>query len=184
MSCKTTADTLRVSSCRNDDRLRSEYKAELDSKYSGSDCATRDYIHKYDAESTKLRASVRERLWRKLSQCAQTDIVKGMMSSIFLAAIFRVSHVYCIRVVKIMSQHQFVLLLGELDKCAPAGRTLGIMHLANPRPYLSSEEDIVVIIQAADALVSNGHKPVTLHGNYVYRHAKALCDELHFCRLK
>lgn len=43
--------------------------------------------------------------------------------------------------------------------------TLGVNHPDDPNIYISSEEDILLIIQVSDALVENDHKPALFHVN-------------------
>lgn len=67
----------------------------------------------------------------------------------------------------------------KLSKDALVTKAHGITHLDNPSLYISCGEDILIMIQAADAFFRNNHKPTPYHVNFIHRHAKAVLDKLH-----
>lgn len=62
--------------------------------------------------------------------------------------------------------------------------TLNIIHVDDPGLYIPTEKNILIIIQAANALVKSYHKPAPLYVSTFYRRARALLDELHICDMK
>lgn len=84
-----------------------------------------------------------------------------------------------------MIKHQGVLrLFGKPGKNAPASMTIGINHLDDPSLYVSSEECILLMIEAADAFVNDYHKLAFFHADLICRHVRALINELHLCHLE
>lgn len=65
-----------------------------------------------------------------------------------------------------MIKHQDVLhIFGKLVKAASTAKTFSITHNDHPSLYISSEEDILLMNQAADTLVNTDRKPATFHAN-------------------
>lgn len=62
----------------------------------------------------------------------------------------------------------------KLRKNASAAEDIGISYLDDDSLYLSSEADILLIVQVADAFLKNDHKPARFHSNLFYTHAKPL----------
>lgn len=58
------------------------------------------------------------------------------------------------------------------------------MHVGDADSYSHSEKYNLLMIQAADALVSNNQKHATFHEIYFYIHASAFSDELHAHQFK
>lgn len=108
-----------------------------------------------------------------------SDILKDIASSNFLPAYSKAIHIRYVTVAKMLLKSQGVLLLsGKLEKDALVANTFGITHLDDSRLYTSSEEDILFMIQAANAFVKNDHKLVTFLVNFFYRKSKGIMDEL------
>lgn len=98
---------------------------------------------------------------------AHIGYVQDMMSSTFLAVNARAIDIGHIRVGKRMIKHQGVLpFLGRLSKDASEAKIAGIAHRNDPSLYISSEEDIVFMIQAADALVKSDDMTTAVSTNY------------------
>lgn len=88
------------------------------------------------------------------------------MTSNILAAISRATYIHHIIVGKMIIKHQGVLpLLGKLLKDTPAASNLRITHIDELSLYITSDEDILLMNQAAHALVKNDHKPAAFHAN-------------------
>lgn len=108
------------------------------------------------------------------------DIVEDMNSSKFLAANSISTYICYMRVGRMMTMHQGVLLLLErLVTDASVTKTLGVTHLDDPSLDISSEQSILLMIPAADKFVKNDHKAALFHTNSFYWHARALLGELH-----
>lgn len=108
-------------------------------------------------------------------------IVEDVMSSSFLATNSRVTNKRYITNDKMMTENKGMLpLLGKLGKEAPAGKTTGLKHPEYHSLYISSEEQILFITLAADALFKNDHKPALLRVLSFYIHAIALLENSMF----
>lgn len=70
-------------------------------------------------------------------------------------------------------------LLGKLGKDAPAETSPGILHLNDSSLYLFSDEDILLMAEAAGTLVKNDYRSDPFHARSFYRYAQAHLDELH-----
>lgn len=82
-------------------------------------------------------------------------------------------------------KHQCMLsLLVKLGKDAPEVKTPGITDRDDPKLHMSSEEDIVPMMHATEALLKNNHKPSLLHANELYGSFRALFDEIHAPRFE
>lgn len=93
-------------------------------------------------------------------QTRTMDIVEDRMSSSFLAANYKSTYIRYNRVGKMIIKHQCVLsLLVTLSIDAPAGKTFRITHHDDPSLYISSKDDILVMVQATDSFTRNDHKP-------------------------
>lgn len=66
----------------------------------------------------------------------------------------------------------------------PVVKTLDITHLDSPRHYISTEKNILLMIEATDSFVEHGQKPAPLRFNASYRHTKALPDKVHVCLME
>lgn len=89
-----------------------------------------------------------------------------MMSSTFLAANSRATNIHSITVGKMMIKDKFMLpLIQKLSKDALAAKTLGTMHLDDQKLYSFSENDILLMIQGADAFVENDHKRAAFYAD-------------------
>lgn len=75
-----------------------------------------------------------------------------------------------------MIKHKGMLdLLVDLEKDCPPTKTLGIMALDDPSLYISSKEETLLMIPAADAIVENDHKPALFHAKvFIYTPAHFL----------
>lgn len=60
---------------------------------------------------------------------------------------------------------------------------LGITHLDDEGLHISTEEDILLMIQAADAFVNDDLKPAPFHASTFYCHRKAILDKFHVSHL-
>lgn len=78
-----------------------------------------------------------------------------------------------------MFKHQGMLrLLVKLGKNSTATKTVGIKYFDDPRLYMYSEENGVLMIQAAGAFIRNGHRLGYYHTIYSHKHVRALLDEI------
>lgn len=57
--------------------------------------------------------------------------------------------------------------------------TYCILHLDDRSLYIFSEQEILLMIQAVQALVKNGHRSSRLYAKYLYRHTKSLFNEFY-----
>lgn len=90
-------------------------------------------------------------------------IVGVMESSIFLASNFNMTYLHYIRIYKMMIKLEGLFRLPmDLGKNAAAAQTLHITHSHGPNLYISIEDDKLLMIQAAETLVKDNHKPVLL----------------------
>lgn len=64
--------------------------------------------------------------------------------------------------------------LKDLREDAPAAKVVCISHLDNRTPYISSEKDILLIVEATDAFVKNEHTSAVFNRTFFYRHVRAL----------
>lgn len=55
--------------------------------------------------------------------------------------------------------------LGKLGKDASAAKSLGITHLNELSLFISSEDNVFFMIQAADESVKKNYKPALFHAN-------------------
>lgn len=53
------------------------------------------------------------------------------------------------------------------------------MHVDGPSFYISSDEDTIVMIEAADMFVKNDRNHVLFHASYFYEKGKALTHRRH-----
>lgn len=87
-------------------------------------------------------------------------IAEDIMLSESLAANCRATYRRYIRVGKIMIKQRGVLsLLVKLGREAPAAKNVGLTHVDYQSLYISSVTEILLIIQATDALFKSDHKP-------------------------
>lgn len=113
------------------------------------------------------------------------DIVQDMISSKFFVENSGAPHIRKTRVRKTMIKFLKVLLLFvNLNKDPPVAKNFGITHLDYPTLYISSEKDILFMIQIADAFVTNFHKQVPSHANFFRRQSIDLLDKLYIFHLK
>lgn len=107
------------------------------------------------------------------------DIVEDIMSFIFFPA--NSSDVYILHQSrKIMIKDQSMLSpLEKLDKDNSAAKSFGITNLDDSSLYVCSDEDIVLMIQAAECFVNIDDKPALSHSNFFYRQAIDICDKRH-----
>lgn len=80
--------------------------------------------------------------------------------------------------------HDLLQIFGKLSKYAASAMPLDIMHFDDPNLHISSEEDVLLIIQAVDAFITYHQKPASLHPDLFYRYVLRLLDELHSRLLK
>lgn len=72
----------------------------------------------------------------------------------------------------------------KLAKDAPVAKNFGITHLADPSFYLSSEKEMLVLIQAAHTFVQNDHNTAPFQASSFSGHGIVLLDEVHVCHLE
>lgn len=74
----------------------------------------------------------------------------------------------------------------DLEKDASAARKLGIKQRDDPALYISSVENILLMIQAVDEFFKNDQKPAPapLHANSLCRHATVVSDQHHVRHLE
>lgn len=65
-----------------------------------------------------------------------------------------------------------------LGKDAASSETLSIIHHDEPVVYVSSEDEILLMIQAAEGFINNDYKSVSLQPNSCYKLARAVLDDL------
>lgn len=88
------------------------------------------------------------------------NISVDMMSSDFLAGNSRMTYIRYIRADKLMLKLSGVLAyISKLRKNSMEANTLGFTHLVARSLYISSREDIFLIVQSADAFVQNTRNP-------------------------
>lgn len=88
------------------------------------------------------------------------NILEGMMPSNIFSENSRLTHLRYITVSQMMIKYKGVLrLLLELAMDYPASTTLGISYLDDSGLFISFEDDILGMIEAADTFVKNDHKP-------------------------
>lgn len=81
-------------------------------------------------------------------------------------------------------KHQGVLLsFVKLGRDNPKAKTFRTTDDDDLSLYISSEEDILILIQSDDYFIKNDHKPTPFHENSFYRHTRHLLDELHVVHL-
>lgn len=91
------------------------------------------------------------------------------------------SYIYYVVVQKMMIKHQHTLpFLLKLSKDTPAAENLGVAHSNDLGLQISFEKGILLMIQAADAFVTNNHKPSPFYANLFYTPSRALIDEIFF----
>lgn len=113
------------------------------------------------------------------------DIVDDVMSSNFLATNSLVTYARYIRVRKISCKKEDVLLLlVSLSSDTPVAKMLGSTHLDDPVLYISSEEEVLSMIQAADSSSKSDHRMAPFHNRAFYRHSNALLNELNAPHVK
>lgn len=84
-----------------------------------------------------------------------------------------------------MTKRQGMLpVLKKLARDSTAARNFRIARLNQSSLYLSFEENIVLMIQVADAYAENDHEPAHFQTNSCFRHARALLDEINLCCLE
>lgn len=112
---------------------------------------------------------------------AIANIAKDVMSLHFLAAISRAIFIHCITAGKMIVEQQGVLQRPtEPVKDASAAKIPGITNLDNQSLYISSEENIFFMIQAADPVFKNEQKLASFHAKKMIRLNKSLFEELSF----
>lgn len=108
------------------------------------------------------------------------DIMEDMMSSEFKAAILRATRVRSIRVGRTMNNDRGVIhFIARLSSVAPAAKNLCIMQFGSPRLKISSQKNILLMIQAADSFVRNDDSTAPFHANTFDRHVRAVLGKLH-----
>lgn len=108
------------------------------------------------------------------------DIMDEMMSSNFLAVSLRESYAHYCHVAKMVIKNEGVLpLLVDLVMVVSVVKMLSITHLDDLGLFISTEEGIFLLAQAAKASVKNDHQPAPFHTSAFYRHARSLLDKLH-----
>lgn len=146
-------------------------------EHNDRNCALRSDVYRHDLESSELHTSVKRGPCVHFIHVRLLNTVEDIMYSNFLAANSREMNIRYIGVDRMMVKIQGVLLLlGKLVKDASVGKILGITHLDDPCLYISSEEDILLIIKAAYAIVKNDYKPAPLHAVSFYRRVRDLLD--------
>lgn len=107
-------------------------------------------------------------------------IVNDTISSNILAASCRTTYLRYVSACKKMIDHKVVLsLLVELNKDAPAKNILAITYLDDPSFYISSEQNRLLMNQAADTFSKNDYTPALSTQILFYRYTRALLDGLH-----
>lgn len=76
-----------------------------------------------------------------------------------------------------------LFLLGKRSKTASGVKMFCITLYYDPSHYISSAEDIFVVIKAVDAPIRNDHELFMLHTRYSNSYAPAILDDLHNCYL-
>lgn len=114
-----------------------------------------------------------------------SNIVEDIIPSNFWTASSKVTYTRYIRVGKMKIKYQGVLLLFEkLCKNSPATKALVITPLDDRNLYISSAEDVLHMIQAADTFVKSEQKAASVHPNSFHRHARDRLDQLQVCHLE
>lgn len=113
------------------------------------------------------------------------SFVDDMMSSNFFVANAMATYARYICVASTIIKTDRVFLLPvSLAMDALVVKTLCITHLADPGLYISTKEDILLMIQAAGALVKINHNPAPFPACLSCRHARSLLDEIHVFNMK
>lgn len=85
--------------------------------------------------------------------------MEDITPSRFFAANYRSTYIRERIVGKMMiKHHRALLLIVKRGKDNSSARTLGITHIDSPNLYISSEENLFLIIPAAEAFVKNDYK--------------------------
>lgn len=148
-----------------------------------SNSATQRSFHRHYAESTSYRGSFHVYYSIHFVVAHITDLVIDHMRSTYLAASRRSIYIHYNTVGKIKHQGLAPLFV-KLNRNPSAANTLTIMYLDVPGFYISSQEYILFVIQAADASVRNDHHPATFYANSAYIHTINLTYELHVRQFK
>lgn len=69
----------------------------------------------------------------------------------------------------------------KLDNVFTAEKSVGTISVDDASLYISSEDEIILMIQAAEAFVNNDHKPAIFHANFFHRPTKPLLEDMHAC---
>lgn len=108
------------------------------------------------------------------------DFVEGMLYSNFLSASSKLPQIRYIGVdVRIMGNRDLLMRIEILRKDASAKNAFDITQLEDPNIYMSSKDDILLLIQAADSFVKSGHIPASFQTNSFYRYVRTFLDKLH-----
>lgn len=75
-------------------------------------------------------------------------------------------------------------LLRKLGENTLVPKSLLITYIDDPSFYVTSEEEIPLMIQASDTFVKSDHNPDFLRMDSIYRHVRVLSNKLHIRHLK
>lgn len=107
------------------------------------------------------------------------DIVSYIMYWNLLAADSTATDVQYVRVNKTLAKLKCVLLFhGNLGKDASVENNFGSRHLYDPKVYIYSQNDLLLMIQTAHEFVEINRKIVLFYDHLLNRHATDLRNEL------
>lgn len=107
-------------------------------------------VERYYAKIAKLRASGENAYGEHFLDGRIIDIFHDMTSSSFLDATLRMIYISCIQTDGITWSYKYGLsLFTSHGRDATASKNLGITRLGDPSSYKTSEEDTLLMIQAA-----------------------------------
>lgn len=77
-----------------------------------------------------------------------------------------------------------LLLFEKMGKVASAAKTARNMLLDEPSLYISSQRQVIFIIQVADAFIKNDLEPASFHASAFKRHFMNLPKKLYVCQFR
>lgn len=114
-----------------------------------------------------------------------SDMVEDMMFSNVSAANSTAPYVRYITVVKMVINYRGELPPYErLGNEVSAAKTLGISHFDDRSLYVSSQENIILIVLVAHAFDKSEHRRVSIHVSSFCRLVRVLVNELHARQLQ
>lgn len=126
---------------------------------------TQSDTYKFDVASAKSSASVRRDSYEaRFVDVRILKILEDMMPSTISGVNSRAMHERYIPVRKMLMNKKGVpTFLERLGKDAPVAMNFGIKYLVELSLCITSEEKLFLLIQAADELAENDHKPALFH---------------------